>query len=137
MKTSVEVIDRLEQAAATLKRMPKVRLPECSGFWPEIIREFIEAYGYNDADVRLGPPSAEHISEMDEALTWILWLDKDEAKLVWMRANGIRWKSIVRRLGKCIKTQQTNYRVAIVKIVSILNSQKPPEELPYKTLLAG
>jgi Domain of unknown function (DUF6362) len=42
--------------------------------WPSTVNEFHEAYGCNEATVRLGPPSARHISEMDEALRWMMLL---------------------------------------------------------------
>ena len=45
--------------------------------------------------LRLPPPSAATISRMDAALPWLLWLAPLDAKIVWRRASGERWKSIL------------------------------------------
>jgi hypothetical protein len=73
--TMSAIADRLEEAAHTLRRLPKVTVQGFKSNWPPTANEFHEAYGYNDAEVRLGPPSALHITEMDEALSWLLLLD--------------------------------------------------------------
>ena len=36
---------------------------------------------------------------MDEALGWLMWLEPEERQLVWLRAEGMPWKWITRRLG--------------------------------------
>nr|WP_263378455.1 DUF6362 family protein [Granulicella paludicola] len=69
--TMVSIADRLEEAAYTLRRLPKVTVQGFKSNWPATINEFHESYGYNDATVRMGPPSARHITEMDEALLWL------------------------------------------------------------------
>jgi len=61
------------------------------------LTEFHEANGYNEATVRFTPPSARHISEMDEALQWMMLLTiepESTRKLVWLRASKVRWKAI-------------------------------------------
>jgi hypothetical protein len=98
--TMVTIADRLEEAAYTLRRLPKATVQGFKSNWPPTVNEFHEAYGYNDATVRLGPPSAKHITEMDEALRWMLLLNEDPEytrKLVWLRANRVRWKRIQAR----------------------------------------
>jgi hypothetical protein len=74
--TMTATADRLEEAAHTL-RLPKVTVQGFKSNWPPTVNEFHEAYGYNEAEVRLGPPSARHISEMDEALQWMMLLTLD------------------------------------------------------------
>ena len=41
----------------------------------------------------------EAIDRMDEALGWLCWLEPEERRLVWLRAEGLPWKRITRRLG--------------------------------------
>jgi hypothetical protein len=50
------VADRLEEAAQTLRRLPSVRVRGYVSSWPPIIRDFWEAYGRHEAEVRLGSP---------------------------------------------------------------------------------
>lgn len=82
------IADRLEEAAHTLRRLPKVMVQGFKSNWPQTVNEFHETYGYNDAEVRLGPPSARHITEMDEALSWLLLLDPvpDYSRKLFVRA---------------------------------------------------
>jgi hypothetical protein len=40
------------------------------------------------------------ISRMEEALAWLIRLELDQARLVWMRAEGQYWKPISTRSGR-------------------------------------
>jgi hypothetical protein len=37
---------------------------------------------------------ARAISRMEETFTWLMWLEPDDARIVWLRAEGVRWKPI-------------------------------------------
>ena len=130
--TVTSIAERFEEAAHTLRRLPKVTVQGYRGYWPTTIDAFHEAYGYNDIQVRLGPPSARHITEMDECLRWLLWLSADEVKVVWGRANGIRWKTLQKRIRASRSTLSFTYRTAITKIVEILRGRCIITTLPYK-----
>ena len=43
--------------------------------------------------------SPEAIDRMDEVLGWLCWLEPEERRLVWLRAEGLPWKRITHRLG--------------------------------------
>lgn len=130
--TIITVADRLDQAAYTMRRLPKVKVQGYASTWPEIVREFVEAYGWNEVTTRLGPPSPRHITEMDETLRWLLWLEKYETKLVWLRANGARWKTIGYRLGFGETKLRSDWKVALVKIVWKLNNDPDNRDFHYK-----
>lgn len=36
---------------------------------------------------------------MDEALEWLRWIDPMDAKILWLRATGDRWKAICWQVG--------------------------------------
>lgn len=114
--TPDDIAQRLDEAYHSLSRLPRVKVDGFKGNWPAVIREFVEAYGYNEASVRPGPPSAKHITEMDETLRWLLWLNVYEARLLWLRAGNARWKTISWRLGKCVKALQTDWKAAVLTI---------------------
>ncbi len=133
--TVVDVADRLEQAAHTLKRLPKVAVQGFFGTWPAIVRESMEAYGWEDAHIHPGPPSPRHITEMDEALRWLMWLESDDVKLVWLRACGIRWKAIGRLTGWSVSKLQHDWRVALVKITHRLAHPEEKFDFPYKRMI--
>jgi len=66
------VVYRLEEAGATLLALPgsgySTRLRTSS---LEIVRTALEAYGWTEAQIRPSVPSAERITRMDEAMSWI------------------------------------------------------------------
>lgn len=93
------VEERLAEAADTLRRLPAVKVQGYICSWPTVVRTMHEAYGWHAARVCLGPPSPGAIDRMDETITWLAWLEPDDAKIVWLRASGVRWKLITWGLG--------------------------------------
>lgn len=66
------VIARLEEAGATLLALPNRGYGlGMRGFWPEIMRDAAEAYGYGIAPLRAAAPSPRDITAMDAALAWL------------------------------------------------------------------
>ncbi len=121
--TVTDVADRFEEAAQTLHRLPRVGVQGYFNAMPEVIRTAAETLQEEKLPMRLGPPSAEAISKMEEVLEWIWWLDdEDERRLVWLRDERVVWKRICWRLG-CGRTkawQMLTY--SLLKIVTRLNT---------------
>ncbi len=115
------VTERLEEAAETMKRLPPVMSKKIACSWPPIIQEFWEAYGWNDMKVRLGPPTPDAIGRMDEVMEWLRWLELDDVRLVWLRAERVPWKLIMQRFGLARSTVSARWKAAISQIVAILN----------------
>jgi hypothetical protein len=69
------------------------------------------------ASAGLAAPSPEAIDRMDEALHWLLWLEPEERQLVWLRAEGLPWKWITRRMGIGRTTAWQRWSTALLKIV--------------------
>lgn len=114
---------RLEEAADTLGRLPPVKVQGYFSTWPPVVRDFWEAFGWHDAEVRLGPPTPKAIDRMDEALQWLRWLEPDETRLVWLRAEGVRWKPICARFGIGRTTAWHRWNSALGKIAVCLNER--------------
>lgn len=115
------VEERLEEAAATLRRLPAVKVQGYVSSWPQVVREFYEAYGAEPARVRLGPPSPGAIDRMDETLSWLQWLERDDSRLVWARACGLPWKLLTWRFGVSRTTAWRRWAAALVAIAARLN----------------
>ncbi|MBF0590253.1 MAG: hypothetical protein HQL53_14120 [Magnetococcales bacterium] len=123
------VAERLEEAAATMKRLPPVGPRKLQSQWPTIIRDYWESYGYDRARVHLGPPSALAIQRMDESLEWLKVLEKRSAQLIWSRAERLPWKLIMRMLGVSRATAWRYWMAALTEIAQKLNqSSKHPIE---------
>ena len=64
-------------------------------------------------------PTSDDITEMEEVLfVWISWLDIDERKLVWQRAERVRWKIICAQFGVGRTKAWEMYKCALGKIAA-------------------
>jgi hypothetical protein len=113
--TPMLVAERLAEAADALARLPDERVRGFYDFWPKLI-------GAPGRQARTAAAAPEAIDRMDEALHWLLWLDPEERRLVWLRAEGLPWKWITRRLGIGRTTAWQRTTMALVKIVIRLNA---------------
>jgi Domain of unknown function (DUF6362) len=131
--TPKAVADRLEEAAQTLRRLPPVKVRGYIASWPPIICDFWEAFGWHATEVRLGPPAPDAVDRMDEALRWLLCLEPDEVRLVWLRAEGVRWKSIAHRFRMDRSTAWRHWSCALIKIAAQLNGARAPKTSQQNT----
>lgn len=127
MWTPTEIEDRLEEAALTLRRLPNPLGSGSRGFgssWPETVRSVHTAYGYERARMRV-VPSAREISRMDEAIGWLrLIKDPDDRRIVWMRAEGHRWRSVGIAAGVVRQTAWRRWTAALLTIAKRLNEKE-------------
>jgi hypothetical protein len=123
--TVTDVADRFEEAAQTLRRLPRVGVQGYFNAMPPVIRTAAEILQEEKLPMRMGPPSAEAISRMEEVLVWLWWLDdEDERRLIWLRAERVVWKRICWRLG-CGRTKAWQmWTYALLKIVTRLNAKQ-------------
>lgn len=124
------VEERLEEAADTLKRLPNDRVCRTRSAWPPVIHDFWEMYGQEPARLRPGPPTAAAIDRMDQCFDWLRWLEADDARLVWLRACGVRWKAISWRLGVCRNTAWRRWVAALVAITARLEERTFSRKTP-------
>jgi Domain of unknown function (DUF6362) len=123
--TLVEIADRFEEAAYTLRRLPSVRMKGYFSTWPPIVRTVMENLQAEVEPMRLGPPSAESISRMEETIQWIFLLDREEERrLIWLRAAKVPWKPICWRLGCGRTTAYHMWRTALLQIAFRLNTSR-------------
>lgn len=134
--TVSDVVDRLEQAAHTLRRQPSVRVKGYQSFWPDIVYSPAEAYGWEVARHVRSIPTGKEIDQMDEALTWINFLDDSyEAKLVWARACRVKWKILEYKFGFSRRKLFTDWQRAIIKITLFLQLPRSSDSYRYKKRL--
>ena len=90
--TPERVEERLIEAAAVLRRLPP---PRKQGYFStSMFVEFGDLVGQTPEPMRPPSPSAGAISRMEATLGWMHWLEPIDAKIVWMRSSGERWKEI-------------------------------------------
>jgi hypothetical protein len=115
-----EVEERLRSAARTLRRLPNVKVQGYFSTWPTIIREPLEILQMEPEPLRITPSMAD-ITEMEEVLfVWLKWLEPEERRLVWLRAERVRWKLICGRFGVGRTKAWEMYRRALASIAAKL-----------------
>lgn len=126
-KPSPETVEaQLEQAARVMRRLPPVRAQGFFNTWPAVFHEFSDLIGREPERMRLPPPSSADISQMDKALEWLRWLEVADAKLVWDRVSGARWKQICCRFGITRATANRRYEYALALIAWRLSGRSIP-----------
>ena len=128
-----EIEDRLEEAALTLRRVPHPPGSGPKGYgssWPEYVREARHAYGYHEARMKV-VPSAREIERMEEALGWLAFLpNPDDRRLVWMRAEQYRWRSVCNRIGVSRSTAWRRWSAGLLTIAKTLKAKGKPRRKP-------
>ncbi|MBF0097157.1 MAG: hypothetical protein HQM04_10700 [Magnetococcales bacterium] len=125
------VSDRMQEAASTLKKLRVSRLKP-SGYgssWPEIVRDMGEVLGQETPELQSGPPTPEAITRMDEALHWLHWLEPDQARLVWMHAEGVPRKMICAKVGMSRAKAWRSWVAALMTIASAINASRRVTQL--------
>lgn len=124
--TREQVEERLIEAADVLKRLPEVRVQGYFSVWPRIAHDFGDLVGQEPPPMKRPPPSSQAISRMEATLPWLRWLEPDDARLVWARAEGAPWKPICWRFGISRATANRRWEYGIAVIVWRLNGKRVP-----------
>jgi len=125
--TTAQVQDRLELAADVFAQLPAVKPQGYFNAWPEYFHSFADQVG-QEPQMRRPRPSPRQITEAEEAMLWLRWLEKDDARLVWLRANRTPWKPICWELGISRATANRRWQYGIAVIVWRLNGRRVPQK---------
>lgn len=133
---TTEVVEAcIVQAMATLRRtpMPKemAQLRGTVSAWPAtasaagdlFAEELADRTWERSAVVRPGPPSAQHISNLDRVLEWLTWIpDPIDRMVVVARASGAKWAAVRLRDPKkrCRLQLDKRRKIALTQILGYL-----------------
>ena len=123
--TTTQVQDRLELAAGVMRQMPGVRPQGFFNAWPEYFHTFADQVG-QEPRMRRPRPSPREITQAEEAMLWLRWLEVDDARLVWARAEGTAWKPICWQFGISRATANRRWQYGLAIIVWRLNGKRVP-----------
>ena len=111
---------RLQSAALTLRRLPKDQMQGYNSTWPEVIQPTTDAEKTNIKKLKI-IPSAQDITDMEEVLfVWMKYLDDNDCKLVWKRADRVPWKDVCEELNISRNWGWKIYQRALKKIARTL-----------------
>lgn len=87
--TPAMVDARLEGAADVFSILPEVKPQGYFNAWPGYFHSFADKVGQLPQMPR-PRPSPRQITQAEETLLWLRWLDPDDARLLWLRPTGRR-----------------------------------------------
>lgn len=124
----VEIAERLREAASVVQRLPIGAGTRPAGFgtaYPAIVRDVAEAYGYGEALAPRLRPTAEEIGRADQAIAWLWWLEAEERRIVWARANRVTWRWLERKdpAQRTERTLRKVYNEALEEIAGRLSTR--------------
>lgn len=122
--TMQKVADRFQEAAVTARRLPSAKVQGYASFWPDIQRQSWEGYADERIVLRFAA-SPGAIDRFGETVRWLRWLNEDERRLIWLRAQYVPWKEISNRTGLIRKTAWRQWKHALAIITVRLNGSPP------------
>ena len=125
--TRATVANRLELAAEVMNSLPPVRPQGYVSAWPEYVSTFADQVG-QEARMKKPLPSPGMITEADEAMLWLRWIDKDIGQILWTRANRKAWKGICWQHGISRATANRRFDYGLAVIVWKLNGKTVPRK---------
>jgi hypothetical protein len=132
-----KVEDRLTEAADVLRRLPEQRIQSYFSTWPQIVHEFSDLVGREAPRLRRPPPLPDAISRMEEVLPWLAWLEPEDGKLVWARAERTPWKPICWRFGISRATAHRRWEYGLSLIAWRLNGKRPSAKRSQRFVVDG
>ncbi len=123
--TTEQVAECFREAVLTAHRLPPVQVQGYFNTWPAVLRQPWETFSGDDVLYRF-PPDPAAIDRMDEAMGWVVWLAEEDRHLVWMRADGYRWRDICGRIGCDRTTAWRRWQRALVTVAVQLNAASTP-----------
>ena len=133
--TPAMVEDRLECAAEVFRSLPAVKPQGYFNAWPEYFHSFADKVG-QEPQMRRPRPSPRQITQAEEAMLWLRWLEPEDARLVWARADGMAWKPICWQFGISRATANRRWQYGIAVIVWRMNGRRVPGKRSMEFVVA-
>ena len=121
--TTTTVVKRFEECVSTLRKLPGAHRLNYINYWPDIIYSERELAHQAPTPIKLWA-TPEQITRMDETLSWLGWVNQVERRLIWLRAEGARWREMARRTGFPKTSAQRYYQGGLLKIAQQLSALK-------------
>jgi hypothetical protein len=129
------VEERLVEAAAILRCLPEKRIRGYFNTWPTMSYEFSDLIGQEMPRSTRPWPAPDAISRMEETLTWTIGLDSKDAKIVCLRASGVRWKVVCGVVGLQRSACNEHWIYALCVIAENLNGRRNPKTFSRRRVI--
>lgn len=119
----------IEEAADTLRRLPRGYVKPRVTYWPEVVQSSFHSFGSSRLSNRLASPSPRAIDRIEQALGWLFHCDDDSRRIIWARACGVPWRRLEDVDGRSHVTLRKICDRGLVDIHRYL--RRNPKEAPY------
>ena len=75
-------------------------------------------------------PTARDIQRMEDCIGWLAWLDPEDARIVWLRAERVRWRQVCIRAGVVRSTAWRRWAASLLTIAKHLNTMEKSGRKP-------
>lgn len=133
--TRAMVADRLELAADVMRSLPSVRPQGYVSTWPDYVSSFGDQVE-QEARLRKPLPSPRMITQADEAMLWLRWVDKDIGEILWARANRRAWKAVCWGQGISRSAANRRHEFGLAVIVWKLEGRTVPRKRSIEFVIA-
>jgi uncharacterized protein DUF6362 len=130
------VEERLVEAADILRRLPEQQIHGYFNTWPKMVYEFGDLIGLEMPRLKRSWPAPDAISRMEATLTWTIGLDQVDAKIVWLRASGVRWKIVCGNVGLARAACHEHWLYALCLIAVRLSGRRLPRNCSRRRVIA-
>jgi Domain of unknown function (DUF6362) len=134
--TPSQVEERLVEAAAILRCLPEQQIRGYFNTWPKMVYEFGDLIGQEMPRLKRSWPAPDAISRMEATLTWTIGLDQVDAKIVWLRASGVRWKVVCGTVGLARAACHEHWLYALCLIAVRLSGRRLPRNCSRRRVIA-
>ncbi len=129
------VEERLVEAADVLKRLPSPRVQGFYSLWPAMAPSFDDLVGQTPRPMSRPRPQPDAIDRMEQTFDWFKWLEPEDVKLVWARAELSPWKMVCWRFGIARATAHRRCEYALSVIAWRLNGRRVPNKRSRQFLI--
>lgn len=122
-----QIFQQIRQAAWTLQSLPADPQSRPAGLrsaWPEMFRKSMVIYGGTRRNMGLRP-SPKAIDEMNEMLDVLARMTPCERRLIWARANGVKWLRLVHFTGRSRTSLHRDLKIALEKFAIVRGKMMP------------
>lgn len=121
--TTDQVEHRFEACMTTLHRLPNEHYLGYSRVWLEVVRTPREMARHEPEPIRLAA-TPRQVTEMEETMAWLHWLNPLQRKFIWLRADRYSWREIAKKTGFPKTSAQLYWKRALEQVVEHLQAQR-------------
>lgn len=113
----------LEEAAQTLRRLPRGLIKARLTSWPEFVKSGVDFTSPTHLGLqKMSPPAPAAIDRMDKLIPLLYKIPVDHRRLVWARAHKIPWRALEDMTGLSHTTLRKRHAEALGALIPLVEN---------------